>query len=268
MAGEEKKVADFYDHFSHRAEGYAHYRPHYPPELCDFLFDLTNPSNDRAASLTNRPFGTVWEAGCGSGQFTLDLAERFAFVYATDASEKQIAHARSHPRVEYRVARAESSGLPDRSVDLAVAAQAAHWFDLEGYYAEVRRVVRPGRHIALIVYGIHSTDDVRIDPIVKLFYHETLRCFWPPQRRLVEEEYKTIPFPFDELPSPRFEMRANWNLSEMLGYVETWSAVGELVKAKGRAEVDSFRTQMAKAWGEPDLRKIIHWPLSMRLGRV
>jgi len=260
----------FHDHFSHRAEGYALYRPHYPPELVDFLFDLTARARPKKVDEADpgQPRGEVWEAGCGSGQLTQELARRFEFVYATDASPKQIAQTTSIPRVEYRVAPADQSGLPDQSVDLAVAAQAAHWFDLDTYYAEVRRVVRAGGHIALIVYGIHATDDPRIDAIVQRFYHETLRGFWPSQRRFVEDEYRTIPFPFEERAAPRFEMVAHWPLPEMLGYVETWSAVGELSKAKGRSAIESFRAEMAVVWGEPASRRTIRWPLTMRLGRI
>ncbi len=253
--------SEFHDHFSQRAAGYATYRPHYPQALVDFLFHLT-------AGPARQSKATVWESGCGSGQLTHDLADRFDHVIATDASADQIAQTKPHPHVEYRIARAEASGLPDQSVDLAVAAQAAHWFDLDAYSAEVRRVVRGGGLVALIVYGIHITDDAKIDPIVKRFYHEALSAFWPPQRRFVEEQYRTIPFPFDEVSSPMFEMRAEWNLSEMLGYVETWSAVGALAKAKGRAPIEMFRDEVSAAWGGAHSRRVIRWPLSMRLGRV
>jgi ubiquinone/menaquinone biosynthesis C-methylase UbiE len=66
-------------------------------------------------------------------------------VIATDASAKQIGSAEAHPGVEYRCARAEDCGLADGSVDLVVAAQAAHWFDRPAFYGEARRVARPGR---------------------------------------------------------------------------------------------------------------------------
>ena len=59
----------------------------------------------------------------------------------------------------YRVAPAEASGLDDASCDLVVAAQAAHWFDLPRYWAEVARVLKPGGLAALVGYGL-----LRIDP--------------------------------------------------------------------------------------------------------
>ena len=125
----------FKDHFSHSAASYAAYRPTYPSELVSFLAD------------TARRNEFAWDCGCGSGQLSTLLAERFQRVYATDASAKQIENAVSHPQVQYACAPAESSGLGDSVADLIVAAQAAHWFDLPVFYREVRRVGRPGcRH--------------------------------------------------------------------------------------------------------------------------
>src|SRR2546425_2341275 len=100
----------------------------------------------------------AWDAGCGSGQLSVLLAERFARVIATDASPEQIAQATPHRKVAYAVAPAEASGLPPRAADLAVAAQAAHWFDLAAYYAEVRRGGRPGAGVGLVGYGLVDLD--------------------------------------------------------------------------------------------------------------
>lgn len=259
----------FNDHFSARSPEYATYRPTYPPELVDFLFDLAAKESNRG---TNSPSSdapcTVWEAGCGSGQLTSVLARRFPRIIATDASVDQIEQTSLIRNVEFRVAHAEASELPDHSVDLAIVAQAAHWFDLAAFYAEVRRVVRPRGSLALITYGILITEGAKIDRIIKHFYHETLGAFWPPQRRLVEEGYQSLPFPFDEMPTPNFEMRADWSLAEMLGYVETWSATAALIKANGRAQVDAFRDSVAEAWRDPESKRSVRWPLSMRLGRV
>lgn len=260
----------FHDHFSERAPGYAVYRPVYPRTVVDCLANLAfgNSSTQGPQARSSAPQGIVWEAGCGSGQLTLILAERFRAIIATDASADQIARAPRREGIEYRVARSEESGLDDSSVDLAVAAQAAHWFDLDGYYREVRRVVRPGGLIAFIVYGLHSVGDPIIDRIMKQFYGQTLEGYWPPQRRWVEEEYQNLAFPFSELSVPRFEMTAEWNLDEMLGYVETWSAVGVMIKAKGRGLMDAFRLEMERSWGTPLQERIIRWPLVLRVGRI
>src|SRR5213594_4767762 len=121
----------FHDHFSAVANRYADFRPHYPAELFDYLGALV-PRNS-----------VVWDCACGNGQATLDLAARFHRVVATDASREQVAAATPHANVEYRVAPAEKSGLPDESVALITVAQALHWFDLERFYAEAKRVLSP-----------------------------------------------------------------------------------------------------------------------------
>src|SRR2546422_1064300 len=141
-AGAVTRSASFEDHFSEIAAAYAAHRPSYPAALVDFLARLAPETR------------LAWDAGSGSGQLSVLLAGPFDRVVATDASAEQIARAAPHPKVEYRCAPAGVSGLPARVVDLATAAQAAHWFDLPAYYAEVRRVTRPGGIVALISYGV------------------------------------------------------------------------------------------------------------------
>lgn len=245
----------FKDRFSSLAGNYATFRPRYPRELIDYLAGIA----DRRS--------LAWDCGCGSGQLSVSLAERFDRVVATDASAEQIAKATPHPRIEYRVAPAEASGLTDAGADLVTVAQAAHWFDLPKFHAEARRVAAPGAVVALICYGVHSIDH-DLDPIVRRFYGDTLAPFWGPERRHVEEGYRSLPFPFQEFAAPPMELRANWTLPEMLGYISTWSAVWAMVKSQGRDTLDAFTSELSSAWGPPSAAKDILWPLSMRIGRV
>jgi SAM-dependent methyltransferase len=249
----------FKDHFSDRAAAYAAHRPTYPVALVDFLAEVA-PRRELA-----------WDSGCGSGQLSVLLAGRFERVIATDASAEQIAQAAPHPKVRYLHARAEASGLPGATVDLAVAAQAAHWFDLAGYYAEVRRVARPGAVIALATYATMSIDD-DVDPVVRRFYADVVGPYWPPERRHTEDGYRSLPFPFDEIPAPELEMRADWALADVIGYVATWSAVRAMAQATGRAPLEAFRRDLARAWGERGGSEAtvrpVRWPLSLRVGRL
>ena len=123
--------------FTTIAREYATFRPGYPPELFAWLARVSPSLN------------AVWDCGCGSGQASTALAGYFAQVHATDVAAEQIGAARSHPRVQYSVARAEHSGLRDASVDLVTVAQALHWFDVDAFYAEARRVGRPGALLAV-----------------------------------------------------------------------------------------------------------------------
>ena len=77
----------------------------------------------------------------------------FDRVIATDASEKQIANAQSHKIVEYRVAPAENSSIESETLDLIMVAQALHWFDLDRFYAEARRVLKSDGILAASAYN-------------------------------------------------------------------------------------------------------------------
>ena len=245
----------FKDHFSEVAAAYARYRPSYPTALVDFLAAIA-PAQRLA-----------WDSGCGSGQLSLLLAGPFARVVATDASPEQIARAAAHPNVDYRCARADASGLAARVADLATAAQAAHWFDLAAYYAEVRRVTRPGGIVALIGYGVVSAG-TGLDEVIRPFYEHVLAPYWPPERRHVDEGYRSLPFPFDELDAPAFDIRLDWRLEQLVGYVGTWSAVSALEQAQGQGPFATFRRELANAWGPATAVRTVRWPLGLRVGRV
>lgn len=250
-----RRETPFKDHFSKASEGYAAHRPTYPLALVDFLAEVT-PRHSLA-----------WDAGSGSGQLSVLLATFFERVVATDSSEQQIVRAIAHPRVDYYCAHAEASSLPDGVVDLAVAAQAAHWFDLGAYYAEVRRVARPGAAIALVTYGIMTIAEA-IDPVIRRFHSDVLGPYWPPERRHVEDGYRSLPFPFNEIHAPELQIRMDWTLADLVGYVETWSAMRALERVEDRAPVEGFRRDIARVWGSGRTIRSVRWPLSLRVGRL
>jgi SAM-dependent methyltransferase len=245
----------FKDHFSDGAAAYAAHRPSYSAALVDFLARLA-PARRLA-----------WDSGCGSGQLSLLLAGPFERVVATDASPEQIARAAPHPKVEYRCAPAEASGLPAGVVDLATAAQAAHWFDLPAYYAEVRRVAGRGGIVALISYGV-VTVDADLAMIIQPFYRGVLAAYWPPERRHVDDGYRSLPFPFEELDAPAFEIRLDWRLEDLVGYIGTWSAVWALEQAQGRGPFATLKRELAGVWGPATAVRTVRWPLALRVGRV
>lgn len=246
----------FPDHFSSVAGRYADFRPHYPDALFDHL-----------ATLVPRD-ATVWDCAAGNGQATRGLAARFARVIATDASAEQIAAAPVLPNAEFRVALAEASGLPEASVGLVTVAQALHWFDLPRFYAEVRRVLQPGGCLAVCAYGINRLEGEAVDAIVQDFYGGVLDAYWPPSRRIVEQGYRTIDFPFEELAVPVLEMEAQWTLERLLGYFSTWSATNRYIKATGQNPLGPLAARLAPVWGDPAAARRIRWPLALRIGRA
>jgi SAM-dependent methyltransferase len=247
-------TAKFKDYFS-AATGYATYRPSYPIELVDELAKIS-PGHELAL-----------DCGCGTGQLSALLAERFEEVVATDASAAQIEKAQPCNGVTYRTALAEDSGLADASVDLITVAQAAHWLDLEKFYDEVRRVARPDAAIALITYGLLNVEG-SVDRIVQRFYCETVGPYWPAERCIVEEGYRSLPFPFRETRLPEISMEASWRLKDLVGYVNTWSAVNAAKTALGLNPVEQFDEELRAEWGDEEQRRRVTWPLSLRVGNV
>ena len=229
----------------------------YPPELADVLAAHA-PSREAAL-----------DVGTGSGQLAVLLAERFARVVATDASEAQIAHGAAHPNLVYRVARAEASGMPDASCDLVVAAQAAHWFDLDAFYAEVRRIAKPRALVALVSYALTRITP-EVDAVVDHFHDVVLAAHWPPERSHVLSGYAALPFPFEPVVLPAVAMTARWDLSALLGYLRTWSGLAALAKtgAEGEARIAAFEAELLACWGDPSQVRDVRWPLAVRAARL
>jgi ubiquinone/menaquinone biosynthesis C-methylase UbiE len=243
----------FKDHFSGHADLYASLRPRYTRELFDFVLSLT-PGRRLA-----------WDCATGNGQAAVDLAEHFEKVVATDGSEAQLAHAEPHPRVEYRRALAESSGLESGSVDLVTVATAVHWFDFDRFYAEVERVLAPGGALAVWAYDLARITP-EIDVLTDRLSKEIVASFWPPERRWVDDLYVTLPFPFREVEVPRMFITERWDFERYFQYLGTWSSVNRYRKANGGDPRDLIRGEMAAAWGDLTEEKLIRWPLMMRAG--
>jgi len=244
--------ASFKDHFSKQAADYAVFRPRYPQQLFAYLGSVA-PSRDLA-----------WDCGTGNGQAAIGLASTFDRVIATDASEKQIANAQQHQGVDYRVFSAENSGIQSEMIDLIMVAQALHWFDLDRFYPEVRRVLKRDGVLAASAYNLLHIEQA-IDAIVNRYYHAIVGPFWPPERRLVEQ-FGNLPFPFQEIDPPKFEMTENWNLNHLLGYLRTWSSTQRFIDANGSDPLEQITDELRSAWGEPRQIRKVAWPLTLRVG--
>ncbi len=245
----------FKDHFSSLATGYAAYRPEYPPELFEWLAGLCTEHE------------LAWDCATGNGQAAKYIAKHFEYVIATDASAEQIAQAQGADNIVFRVASAEHSELKQHSVDLLVVAQAVHWFDLEKFYTEARRVLKPNGIIALITYAHHRVN-AEIDVPSLHYYHDVIGNYWPSERKWVETGYRDLPFPFTEIKAPEFKLDAHWSLPHFVGYQATWSATKRYIESTGHNPIPELQAALAPLWGAPEKSRKIEWPLSLRVGRV
>lgn len=245
----------FADHFSRLAQKYTRFRPRYPLELFEFF-----------ASLPSRR-AVAWDCGTGNGQAAVSLAAHFERVIATDPSADQVSHAIGDERVEYLVAAAEACPIESDSVDLVTVAQALHWFDFARFYAQVRRVGRQGSVLAAWSYGLaHITPGV--DRVVAKLYGDILGEYWPPQRHFIEQQYRGIEFPFDEINVPPFAMAARWTLDDLFGYLSTWSSVQRFRDQNGTDPLAGIENELTGAWGSPDVARQVNWPLHVRVGWI
>lgn len=244
----------FKDYFSGHAQAYADARPRYPAELFNWFATLT----------TNHDL--AWDCGTGNGQAALGLAIHYKHVIATDPSKEQIANAFPNERISYRVAAAESPGLEPHSVDLVTVAQAVHWFDRPKFYEQVRKVLKADGAIAVWCYGVCSIAP-EIDLVLQDFYHNTVGPYWPPERRLIDDAYRTIEFPFDEMMAPPFNMCQHWNLAQFVAYLRTWSAVQRCIKQNGHDPLRGLSGKLRDVWGASDTKREVRWPLHIRAAK-
>ncbi|WP_415062566.1 class I SAM-dependent methyltransferase [Bdellovibrio sp.] len=243
----------FKDLFSKQSLEYQKYRPSYPPELFKYLASLA-PEHQVAIDL-----------GTGNGQAALALTSYFQKVIAIDPSEKQIALAEPHERIEYRVGPGESLQISDHSVDLITIAQAFHWFKHDLFFQEAHRVLKDQGILAIWVYNLCQVTP-QIDAVIFDFYDRLLGPYWEPERRLLEENFKSIHFPLTELQSRHFSMTLSWTLEQMIGYLGTWSALQSYRKKEGSDPLPELQRHLGPLWN-PDETKVVHWQIHPRIFR-
>lgn len=236
------------------AGDYATFRPTYPDALFAWL----------AAESPGRTL--AWDCATGSGQAALALAEHVDAVVATDVSAAQLVHARPHARVRYAVAPAEASPLEDASADLVTVAQALHWFDRDAFFAEAGRVLRPSGLLAVWTYGLFESTPA-VDRVVARYHDDVLASYWSPARRLVDEGYASVAFPFEPVDVPPFAMVADWTLQRVVGYLATWSARQAFLRATGEDPLPPLRDDLRAAWGDSAQARTLRWPLSVYVRR-
>jgi ubiquinone/menaquinone biosynthesis C-methylase UbiE len=241
------------DLFSNNSKEYAAFRPTYPSALYDFM--MMHVKNKTQA----------WDCACGNGQVARDLADRVDKVFATDQSASQIDNAIRRDNIVYSVGSAERTSFADQQFDLVTVGQAIHWFNIPKFIAEVRRVTKPGGVVAVWGYSLLSID-TGIDLLISNFYTSVIGPYWDKERKLVDDRYRTIEFPFKRIDVPSFEFSFDWTLEELRGYLNTWSSVQKYIKQNQSNPVDKVISQIRPLWN--DERKKVSFPLFVRMGKV
>lgn len=247
---------EYVSHFNQGTEQYLLCRPDYPDDLFDYLAQLVKPEV------------TVWDCGTGNGQAAKALAERFSKVIATDINQAQLDVATRVSNIDYIWTPAENTPIKSDSIGLVTVAQALHWFNFPLFYQEVKRVSIPEGVIAAWCYSLGTFNNSIDVPIKKLYYQILGNEFWPKERFYIDEEYKTIPFPFPLLNSPEFKIHKHINFNQLIGYLSTWSAVKEYQKREQLNPLELILDDLKSQWGNPDTEYEIIWPVHCLIGKV
>lgn len=239
--------------FGNRADAYASFRPQYPEALFDWLA-ANSPGRERALDIA-----------CGNGQASRPLLGRFQQVLACDGSPEQLRAAPDLAGIGCFAADASAQPLSAASLDLIVVAQALHWFATPEFFAETRRLLRPGGLFCAWCYSLLRIDDA-LDALLDDFYWNTLGGYWPAGRASVDAGYRDIQPPFARIAVPAFAIELEWNLAQLEGYLGTWSAVQKLQQASGRDPLLELQPRLRQAWGDGQQKRFVRWPLHFLAG--
>ena len=242
------------DLFSAHAAAYAVYRPSYPVAL------------GKAIAKLQRYKGVAWDCATGNGQLAMQLAEHFALVCASDASAAQLRQAPANNSIHYSVQPAEHTDYPDHYFDVVTVAQAIHWLDLEAFYNEVRRVAKPEGHLVVIGYGLCNINKA-VDAWLHEFYYNTIHAYWEPERKMLDDGYASLPFPFREVPFPSLQMEMEWTAKQFVLYLNTWSAVQKCMAETKVNPLDDASEKLWKIWPAAE-KRIVRWPLFIKVGAM
>ena len=241
------------DNFSKQASAYSKFRPQYSDEIIAYIISFVG---NKSKAL---------DVATGNGQVAYKLAEAFKMVYGIDISQNQLDNAYVADNIIYKTASAENTFFEDQEFDLITVAQAVHWFNFDLFYKEVYRILKPNGVIAVLGYGLLSTNS-NTDIILRDFYYNIVGPYWDAERKYLDENYQTIPFPFEEQALEKFENQFKWSFEELIGYLETWSSVQHYIKKNNKNPLDLIRDMLKVSWEKNN--KKVTFPMLLRIGKL
>jgi ubiquinone/menaquinone biosynthesis C-methylase UbiE len=243
------------DLFSNHATVYSKFRPSYPKELFEYIISFVEEKN------------TAWDCATGNGQAAAILSDYFTQVEATDISNAQIKNAIQRKNITYSICTAEQTFFPDNTFNLITVAQAYHWLHWDTFKVEATRVAKPNAVVAIWMYNRFSTDNDKLNELYNHFYLNITDSYWEPERKYVDEKYKTVKFDFEELPAKKFITTLEWTKENFEGYLTSWSAVQKYIKLNGASPLQLIKKELDKIWSD-DETKVVRFPIYLRVGRI
>ncbi|KAM0791632.1 hypothetical protein ACM66B_006070 [Microbotryomycetes sp. NB124-2] len=293
---------------------YAASRPSYPPALYSHVTSYALGPNEGSA---RRP-RTVLDLGCGPGLSTFPFANEFDELIGVDPSlnmvnaardiaEQQLVDSQGKGNIKFEQGSSEnlSGVVDDHSVDLVVAAQAAHWFDAVKVYAEVARVLKPGGAFAFWGYGeAFFPQRPKLSELVPEYSHVKLHDYWQqPGRSITEALLAPFPLPSSTPSASKFDsssyqrtfflasghqppsmssdpgtrtveiqpllLKKEWSLTEVEGYLRTWSSAHAYHEQHPEEDpVEGMLDKLRKAGFREDEKVQVAWELGLVMGRT
>lgn len=135
---------DTIQNFSGRANDYMVGRPAYAYELIESLYSQYGFSNQ----------SVIADIGSGTGKFAKQLLEKGSTVFGIEpnddmrnAAEKELGQYKNFISVK---GAADFTGILEQAVDFITVAQAFHWFCVEAFRKECKRILKQNGKVILI----------------------------------------------------------------------------------------------------------------------
>ena len=106
-----------------------------------------------------------------------------------------------------------------------------------------------------------------IDEVISDYILKVIEPFWAKQNQLVWNGYKDIDFPFRKIPAPKIEMKQHWSLTQLLNYINTWSATRLCIKSIGPKFFEVATDKLKLVWGDIEMVKEVKMDVHIYVGR-
>lgn len=231
---------------------YATWRPNYPDEFYERL----------AAIGIGVPGQRILDLGTGVGFLALSFARRGAMVTGVDIAEGQIRQARDSTEqlgldIDFRVAPAEQTGLPDRAFDAVTASQSWLYFDHQRVVPEVKRLLRPGGVLMLShMSWLPREDEIarRSEELVLQFNPDWSAADWSGE---IPEIPDSVEGGFDKVDGFVFDARLPFTRERWRGRIRACRGVGATLSAEEVAAFDAAHAKLLERTTPPEFT-ILH----------